>query len=432
MSTRQQVSRVERAVLGNGLKVVVVPDPSVPLVGVAVVYNVGFRSEPEGRTGFAHLFEHMMFQGSAHVGKGEHMGILESAGGVFNGHTLPDVTAYYEALPASGLELALFLEADRMASLVISEENLQNQVDVVKEEIKVNVLNRPYGGFPWIPLPALIFSRFPNAHNGYGDFADLEGASVSDTADFFATYYNPANAVLAVVGACRPDEVMSLTERYFGRLRRRRVPKHGPWPEPRLTTDRRQVIRDPLAPQPAFVMGYRTPDPVKELDHYLAYYVVAQLLGAGDSSRLPARLIHRDHLATHVDCQVGVMGMEAFFIRDPSLLQVVVFHPGTATTDALVATVEAEIGHLADEGPAPRDLARALATTRSEMWSSLDSLLDRAHIVGSIEAVHGQAELFEELPRRLAAVTEADVAAAAADLLSQHRAVVELVPTGTN
>ncbi len=207
---RQRLHRFERTVLGNGLKVVVVPDPAVALVGVAVVYNVGFRSEPEGRTGFAHLFEHMMFQGSAHVGKVEHIRLVESAGGTMNGHTLPDLTAYYEALPPSALELALFLEADRMGSLVISEENLRNQVDVVKQEILVNVLNRPYGGFPWIPLPALAFDTYPNAHNGYGDFSHLEQATVKESKDFYNTYYSPSNAVLAVVGACQPDEVFAL------------------------------------------------------------------------------------------------------------------------------------------------------------------------------------------------------------------------------
>jgi predicted Zn-dependent peptidase len=432
MPRRQQLHSVERTVLGNGLKVVVVPDSSVAVVGVAVVYNVGFRSEPEGRTGFAHLFEHMMFQGSAHVGKAEHMRLVESAGGLMNGHTLPDVTAYYEALPAPGLELGLFLEADRMASLTISQENLDNQVAVVKEEIKVNVLNQPYGGFPWIPLPALAFSSFPNAHNGYGDFGDLEGASVEDTADFFATYYSPANAVLAVVGACTSDDVFTLAEHYFGPIKRRRVPKHGPWPEAPLATDRLSVIADPLAPQPAFAIGYRTPNPVTELDRYLVYYVVAQLLGAGDSSRLRSHLIHRDHLATHVECRLGVLGPEVFYMRDPGLLQVVVYHPGTATTDALVEAVGTEIEYLASHGPAPRDLARAVATSCADLWGSLGSLLDRAHIIASVESVHGRAELVEELPQRLAAVTVADVAAAAAELASQHRAIVDLQPVGAD
>ena len=207
MPPRHQRHHFERTVLANGLKVLVVPGPADNLVGVSVIYNVGFRSEPEGRTGFAHLFEHMMFQGSAHVGKVEHIRLIESAGGVMNGHTRADLTAYYEAMPPSALELALFLEADRMASLAITEENLSNQVDVVKEEILGNVVNRPYGGFPWILLPALAFDSYPNAHNGYGDFSHLEQATVEESQDFYTTYYVPSNAVLTVVGSCQPDEV---------------------------------------------------------------------------------------------------------------------------------------------------------------------------------------------------------------------------------
>jgi len=421
---------VERTVLGNGLKVLVVPDRTVPLVGVAVVYNVGFRSEPEGRTGFAHLFEHMMFQGSAHVGKMEHGRLVESAGGRMNGHTLPDLTAYYEALPASALELALFLEADRMASLSVSEENLRNQVDVVKEEIRVNVLNRPYGGFPWILLPALAFTSYPNAHNGYGDFTHLEEATVGESEDFYATFYSPANAVLAVVGDCAADEVFALAERYFGSIRRRRVPKRGPWPEPRPSTDLHRVVRDPLAPQPAFAVGYRTTDPVGDLDRYLIYDVLASLLAGGDSSRLRARLIYRDNNVTDVSCQLRTFGDDAFFVRDQTLLQVIVFHPGTATTSALLQAIDEEIGRLAEDGPDRQELARVVNTSSADLWRSLDSLMDRAHIFASVETVHGRAELVEELASRLAAVKVADVAEAASDLLSQHRAVLELQPAG--
>ncbi len=422
---------VERTVLDNGLKVLAVPDPAVPLVGVAVVYNVGFRSEPEGRTGFAHLFEHMMFQGSAHVAKMEHGRLVESAGGRMNGHTLADLTAYYEALPASALELALFLEADRMGSLSVSEENLRNQVDVVKEEIRVNVLNRPYGGFPWIPLPALAFTSYPNAHNGYGDFTHLEDATVKDSEDFYATYYSPSNAVLAVVGDCTAAEVFVLAERYFGSLKRRRVPKRGPWPEPRPGSDRHRVTRDPLAPQPAFAIGYRTTDPVGDLDHYLVYDVLASVLASGDSSRLRARLIHRDHSVTEVGCQLGTFGQDAFFVRDPTLLQVIAFHPGTATTEALLEAIDEEIGRLANDGPDRRELARVVATSSADLWRSLDSLLDRAHIVASVETIHGRAELVEELAPRMGAVKAADVAEAAADLLGQHRAVLELQPAAS-
>jgi zinc protease len=428
MPSRHQRHHFERAVLGNGLKVLVSPNPADNLVGVSVVYNVGFRSEPEGRTGFAHLFEHMMFQGSAHVGKVEHIRLVESAGGVMNGHTRADLTAYYEALPPSGLELALFLEADRMGSLAITEENLRNQVDVVKEEILGNVINRPYGGFPWILLPELAFDLYPNAHNGYGDFSHLEQATVAESEDFYTTYYAPANAVLTVVGQCTPDEVFSLAERYFGPVRHRPVPAHGPWPEPRLAKDRRRTVPDKLAPQPAFAIGYRTVDPVGQLSQYVVYHLLADVLGSGDASRLTARLVHKDHNVTDVGCMMGTFGDDDFFVRDPSLFQIVVFHPGSATTDALVKAIDEEVERLASDGPTKEELARVVASSSAELWRSLDSILNRSHVVGSIETIHGHAELLDELADRLAAVTSADVAAAAADLAGQHRAVLELEP----
>ena len=171
---------VERFTLDNGLRVVLAPDRSVPVVAVSVFYDVGMRNEPEGRTGFAHLFEHMMFQGSANVPKMEHARLVQAAGGTFNGSTHQDYTNYFEALPAEALERALFLEADRMAAPAITEENLRNQIDVVKEEIRVNVLNRPYGAFPWLQLPQIAFESFANTHDGYGSFVDLESSTVDD------------------------------------------------------------------------------------------------------------------------------------------------------------------------------------------------------------------------------------------------------------
>src|SRR3954471_24147855 len=187
---------VERTRLRTALRVVLLPDSAAPVIGVAVYYDVGIRSEPEGRTGFAHLFEHLMFQGSASLGKMEHIRYVESSGGWLNGSTRLDYTNYFEALPSNALERALFLEADRMRSPAVNEENLANQIAVVKEEIRVNVLNQPYGGFPWLGLPPVLFETFPNAHNGYGDFVDLESATVDDAADFFDRFYAPANAVL--------------------------------------------------------------------------------------------------------------------------------------------------------------------------------------------------------------------------------------------
>jgi len=239
---------VERATLRNGLRVVIAPDRSSPVVPVAVYYDVAIRSEPEGRTGFAHLLEHLMFQGSVSLGKMEHIRYVQSSGGSLNGSTRLDFTNYYEALPSNALERALFLEADRMRAPAVTEENLANQLDVVKEEIRVNVLNQPYGGFPWLTLPPVLFETFPNAHNGYGGFEDLESATVDDARDFFDAYYAPGNAVLAIGGDLDADQAMRLVRQHFGDVPRRDVPQRPDFEEPAPTSERRAEHRDPLSP----------------------------------------------------------------------------------------------------------------------------------------------------------------------------------------
>ena len=259
--------------------------PSAPVVAVAVYYDVGIRSEPEGRTGFAHLFEHLMFQGSASLGKMDHVKYVQSSGGTLNGSTRLDYTNYYEALPSNALERALFLEADRMRSPAVTEENLANQIAVVKEEIRVNVLNQPYGGFPWLTLPPLLFETFPNAHNGYGGFEDLESATVDDARDFFDRYYAPGNAVLAIGGDFDADQAMALVQKHFGDVPRRAVPARPDFDEPAPTSERRGEQVDPLAPAPAVALGWRVPDP-DDLDAYLP--VRRPQLGARDRRRVPA------------------------------------------------------------------------------------------------------------------------------------------------
>ena len=201
---------MEYATLSNGLKVVIVPDTSAPVVTVGVYYKIGFRLEPQGRSGFAHLFEHMMFQGSANAPKMQHIKLINSSGGLLNGSTHYDVTNYYEAVPSNALDRVLWLEADRMRALQVDDENLRNQRDVVKEEVRVNVMNQPYGGFPWLDMPPVAFRNWANAHNFYGDFADLDAADLADVQAFFKTYYVPNNAVLLVLGDVKGDEGIGL------------------------------------------------------------------------------------------------------------------------------------------------------------------------------------------------------------------------------
>src|SRR5919107_5833346 len=255
--TTSPTVELHRETLPNGLRVVLTPDRSAPVVAVGVHVDVGFRSDPEGRTGFAHLFEHLMFQGSESLEKLAHFRYVQGSGGTFNGSTHFDYTDYFETLPANALERALFLEADRMRRPRLTEENLRNQVDVVKEEIRVNVLNRPYGGFPWLKLPPVMFDTFRNAHDGYGSFTDLESATVADAQEFFRRYYACGNAVLAVAGDFDVARATNLIERHFGDVPARPAPARPDFDEPDLTAERREVYTDRLAPLPAVAGGWR-------------------------------------------------------------------------------------------------------------------------------------------------------------------------------
>src|ERR1700721_1078329 len=202
--------------LPNGLRVVLSPDSTAPTVVTAIYYRIGFRVEPKDRTGFAHLFEHMMFQGSQNLGKMEFVKLVQTNGGILNGSTRFDFTNYFEGLPANKRETAIWAEADRMGGLAVTDANLTNQQGVVGSEVKQNVLNRPLGGFPWLDMPQYANTNWYNAHNFYGDIKDIEAAKLAEVQDFFKTYYAPNNAALAIVGDFDPAEAKKLAEKYFG------------------------------------------------------------------------------------------------------------------------------------------------------------------------------------------------------------------------
>src|SRR4029078_7229740 len=245
--------------LPNGLKVVISEDHNAPVVTVAVYYNVGRRLEPKGRTGFAHLFEHMMFQGSANVKKFEHAKYIEANGGSLNGHTDFDYTNYYQTMPINRVELGLCLESDRMRSLDISEENLKNQQNVVSEEIRVNVLNQPYQFFEWISLWENAFTNWNNAHNGYGDLAEISSATIDDVRNFFKTYYAPNNAVLTIVGDVDVNDVKKMVEKHFAAIPSQPTPPRPDLTEPPQTKEKRVSQTDKLANLPALAIGYHVP-----------------------------------------------------------------------------------------------------------------------------------------------------------------------------
>jgi zinc protease len=421
---------VERITLPNGLRVVLTPDRSAPVIGVAVVYDVGIRSEPQGRTGFAHLFEHLMFQGSENLEKLAHFRYVQGSGGTFNGSTHFDYTDYFETLPANGLERALFLEADRMRGPRLTEENLRNQVDVVKEEIRVNVLNRPYGGFPWLRLPPVMFDTFPNAHDGYGSFDDLESSTVAEAAEFFRRYYASGNAVLALAGDFAVDEAAALVERHFGDVPPRPAPVRPDFAEPDLTAERRATYHDRLAPLPAMAAAWRVPDPITDLAGYLPYVVLAEVLTDGDASRLVHRLVLRDRTVTSVGGYLGFMG-EPFAVRDPTALVLQAHLPPGGDVDKVLRTIDEECQRIAADGLADSELARTQARMATHLLRDTDAVLGRALQIAVLEQQRGDPALLNELPRLIAGVTEEQVVAAAATLVPSRRAAVEIVPGGT-
>ena len=418
---------VERFALDNGLRVVLSPDRSAPTVGIAVFYDVGFRSEPEGRTGFAHLFEHLMFQGSASLEKGEADRLIEGNGGLGNGSTHADYTNYITQLPSNALELGLFLEADRMRAARLTEETLRNQIDVVKEEIRVNVLNRPYGGFPWIDLPPVMFSTYNNAHNGYGSFVDLESATTDNAADFFRKYYCPANAVLSVAGDLDVDDAAALIERHFGDIPKRRPPARPDFSEPLPKGERRQATVDALAPLPALAVGYRVPDPVGNLAEFLPVVVLGDILAGGEASRLYQRLVKRDRTATHAFGMVGTFG-DPFDVRDPTMLQLLAYLPPGTPVEAVLKGIDDEIDALAQSVPGA-EVDRVVTGMASEWFRQLDGVLERAMVIGVLEQQRARPQLVNELPTMLTEVTPSSVASAAeAWLRGRRRAVLEVVP----
>jgi predicted Zn-dependent peptidase len=420
---------LHRATLGNGLRVLLAPDPNTPVVGVAVHVDVGFRSEPEGRTGFAHLFEHLMFQGSESLEKLAHFRQVQGSGGVFNGSTHQDYTDYFEVLPAAALERALFLEADRLRAPKLTAENLRNQVDVVKEEIRLNVLNRPYGGFPWILLPPVLYDTFPNAHNGYGDFTELEQASLDDAAAFFDTYYAPGNAQVTVAGwfgDAGVDGVLALVERHFGDIPARSTPPRPSFAEPPPGTERRAVSPDAHAPLPALAVGYRLPDPGADLDAYLGHALLGSVLGDGEAARLQRRLVHVDGLVTDVSAGAGLMGpLDA---RDPDTFTITAVHAPDVDPDRVLVAIDEELDKLAAAGPGADELSRQVARWSAALHHEDDRVMYRMLGLGARELLYGRAELAVELPGRLAAVTPEQVRAAAAALRAQGRAVLVVEP----
>jgi len=356
---------VEHTTLANGLRVVASSDRSAPFVTVGVYYQIGFRLEPRGRSGFAHLFEHMMFQGSENAGKMEHIRLINSSGGVLNGTTNYDITNYFESVPSNALERVLWLEADRMRALKVDDENLRNQRDVVKEEVRVNVFNQPYGGFPWLDLPPVAFRNWPNAHNFYGDFADLDAATLVDVQHFFRTYYSPNNAVLLMLGDLDPAEAFALAKRYFDDIPAQPTPPRADFAESPQTEERRGEVVEKLGPLPAIAIGYTMPE--RDTPDWYASAILDRVLHGGRAGRVYRKLVLEEQIA--VDIEGGVDLLDT---NGPTQMVTRIYHKPEFTSEGTVAVYDEVIEELQYRGVAQDEIDAVKVKFRSEYYATLE------------------------------------------------------------
>jgi predicted Zn-dependent peptidase len=408
--------------LDNGLRIVISEDHLAPVVAVNLWYDVGSRHEAPGKTGFAHLFEHLMFQGSKNVPRNDHFGLISAAGGTLNGTTWCDRTNYFETVPANHLETALWLEADRMGGLLdaLDQDNLDNQRDVVKNEKRQTRDNQPYGA--WLEL--LHENGYPESHPYHhttiGSMADLDAASLEDARDFYSTWYAPDNAVLSIVGDVETDAALAAVRRYFGG-----IPAKGSFPEPPTTDiephigqEIRRTVPDRV-PVPRAFIGYRCP-PFGTAE-FNAVEVLATVLGGGRGSRLYKALVLDRPLLQPSDGDI----LSAWpFVGGATLL--VVDLPAREGVD--MAELEAAYHELAEavatDGPTEEEMTRARALITSEWLHHLASVDGRADMFSQFTTLFGEPGLVNDMLPRILAVTADDVRRAAADVIRPDNRVV--------
>jgi zinc protease len=430
-ATAQKAPRypIEQFQLPNGMKVILSQDHSTPVVGLALAYDVGSRNETQGRTGFAHLFEHMMFQGSAHVGKGEHPRIIGAAGGMMNGFTRSEDTTYIETVPAEKLPTLLWLEADRMRSLAVTAENLKNQQDVVKEEKRLSFDNRAYANAMSVRLPELAYSNYANQHSTIGSMADLEAANLADVQSFFKTYYAPNNATLVLVGDFDPKQVREMVTRAFSDISRQPAPPKTDLTETAQTAEKRATMNDPLARLPALLTAWHGPS-LKDPDTY-AVDVLCEILFGGESSRGYQEIVKKRKLALAL--QGGLQSQ-----RGPSLITLTGIYPPNVKQTDLEQAINAQIEAIQQSAPSVDELNRIKTRLRAGRYTGggspfggLDTMLGRAVAIADYAVFQGDPNLVNTEIERYMAVTPEQVQAVAKKYFTpQNRSVLE-VKAGT-
>ena len=410
---------IKQFTLQNGLRVVMSPDRAVPVVSVALYYDVGSRNEKTGRTGFAHLFEHMMFQGSENVPKAAHFQYIFNAGGTMNGTTSTERTNYFETLPASHLPLALWLESDRMRSLKVTQENLDNQRNAVQEEKRLRYDNQPYVN-AFLRINELIFKNAANAHSTIGSMEDLDAATIDDVQEFFRIYYAPNNAVLTIVGDFEEQEATSLINKYFAGIPSQPPPPPTDVSEPEDVARTQEIFNDQLAPAPAFVLGWKIP-PRRTPDFY-ALSLAADLLFEGDSSRLYQKLVKGDESV--VSIQGGIDER-----RGPSALYIFALPKPGEEVATIRDQIFAEIKALRASGPSPEEMEKLRNSLCNDVVRGRQSTMYRAQRLAEYTLYDNDPTLMDSELDHYLSITPEQIRSSVERFLDiDNRVVLDIVP----
>ena len=412
---------LEEYTLKNGLRVVLNRDDAVPVVAVAVYYDVGSRNEREGRTGFAHLFEHMMFQGSENVKKAEHFQYIMKAGGTMNGTTSSERTNYFETLPANQLPLALWLESDRMRSLAVTQENLDNQREAVKEEKRLRYDNQPYGPI-FDLINEMIYGNFANSHSTIGSMEHLDAATVEDVQEFFRIYYAPNNAVLAISGSFKPEEAKQLVETYFGDIPSQPTPPGLDVSEPDDVSQTYREWEDKLAPFPAFLIGWKIPK--RRTSQFNALYLAGKLLYDGDSSRLYQKLVKGDE---------SVIQLFGFTDerRGPSSIFVGAIPKPDKDLSRIRNVIMSEIADIAQNGPTADEMQKLHNQLINDSVRMRQSSMSRAQQIAEFALYDGDPALINTELDELLRVTPDEIRSTVQQYLNtENRSLLDVVPAG--
>ena len=415
--------------LENGLKVVLSEDHTSPIATVAVYYNIGFRIEPADRTGFAHLFEHMMFQGSRNAPKGEFDRLISYNGGINNGSTRFDFTNYFEVVPSHMLEPVLWIEADRMGGLDLTQENLVNQQGVVINEINGALHNQPYGGFPWLDMPQYANENWFNSHNFYGDVEDVKAANLDDVVNFFNSYYTPNNACLVVVGDFEPAAVKEMIKKYFSGIPSASKPAEPDITEPVQEREKIFSKADSLATTPALAFAYHMPE--KNSPEYWAMGLLDQILLQGEDSRLYNELVKVKGLSGSVDGGINMALGNMHNYNGPMLWTGYLFYDKVITADTIMAVVDRVIEDVRHKQVDKAILDRAIVKLRSSFYNDVDDFFGagRADFLACFALYNDNPEIINSIEENFKSVTpELIMKTAEKFLRPENRTILTIIP----